>query len=124
MELNGSSIENLINQFNEQNNFMGESYNDNAKPSKYYLFDELKNIFLSNNVEISVLHVNIVSLIKNFNKLELLLSVMDRIPDVIAISETRLKSYHTNMCVPSIDGYDFIRNDSDTSAGGVGIYKC
>ena len=92
MELNGSSIENLINQFNEQNNFMGESYNDNAKPSKYYLFDELKNIFLSNNVTISVLHVNIVSLIKKFNKLELLLSVMDRIPDVIAISETRLKS--------------------------------
>ena len=27
MELNGISIENLINQFNEQNNCMGESYN-------------------------------------------------------------------------------------------------
>jgi len=45
---------------------------------------ERKNIF-------SLLHVNIRSLTKNLEKLEELLAGITTLPDIIAITETRLK---------------------------------
>lgn len=41
-------------------------------------------------------------------------------PDVIAISETKLKE--NNLTNISIPGYEFLNTNSKTSAGGVGLY--
>ena len=99
---------------------------DNAKPTKYYYYNELPNIFCNKNEELTILHVNIRSLIKNINKLEQLLINMKETPDVICVTETRLKSHHKKDDVPYIDGYhpvtSDLRNDSKTAAGGVVIY--
>ena len=42
-------------------------------------------------------------------------------PNIIAISETKI-TYGQILVNVDINGYDFIRCDSTTKAGGVGIY--
>ena len=99
---------------------------DNVQPTKYYYYNELPNTFCPENEELTILHINIRSLIKNINKLEQLLVNMKETPDAICVSETRLKSHHSDDHVPYIDGYhpvtSDLRNDSKTEAGGVVIY--
>jgi len=65
-----------------------------------------------------MLHTNIRSLTKNSEKLEELLSDIKMMPEIIAISETKLKTKFNSF----IDGYEFIQNDSPTNAGGVGMF--
>ena len=49
-----------------------------------------------------------------------MISDLNRLPNAIAISETKLKEESTtNVNLP---GYRFFRNDSSTFAGGLGIY--
>ena len=42
-------------------------------------------------------------------------------PDIIAVTETRLKSW-SNLCLIQIHGYQFLNRNSLSLAGGVGIY--
>ena len=125
-ELNDISIDDFIDQLNEINNvndFVGDDpLFDNFEPSRYYRPSEIKTIFSSNSKEMTMLHVNIISIIKNFDKLKIILNSMDRTPDFIAISETRLKAFHLDSYIPQLDGYDFHRNDSGQNAGGVGAF--
>ena len=62
-------------------------------------------------------HVNIKSLNKNIDKLEELLLELGKLPDIIALSETKLKNSFS--CF--LDGCKFIQSNSDTNAGGVGL---
>ena len=65
-----------------------------------------------------MLHVNIRSLNKNFEKLEDLLTQISNLPDIIAISKTKLN----NKLNFGLHGYNFIQNNSKTKAGGVGMF--
>ena len=56
------------------------------------------------------------SLPKNKDKVEEFFNGMSRIPDAIAISETKLNANSvTNVNIPN---YTFLRKDSSTNAGG------
>ena len=43
---------------------------------------------------------------------------LGKLPDIIAISETKLQTKF-NLC---LNGYNFIQNNSSTKAGGVGMF--
>jgi len=58
------------------------------------------------------------SLNKNFEKLEELLSQLGKMPEIIAISETKLNSNFNSF----LEGYTFLQSNSITKAGGVGMF--
>ena len=71
---------------------------------------------------ISLLHVNIRSLNKeeNFDALFEFLTLLPFTPDIVCVSETRLKGNPLiNIAIPN---YNFVHADSVTNAGGVGVY--
>ena len=67
-----------------------------------------------------MIHFNMRSLQKYIDKLSHYLTDVNRKPDVVAVSETKLKEnmIHSNI---ELDGYQFIHRNSHTFAGGVGI---
>ena len=66
------------------------------------------------------MHFNTRSLSKNKNKIGDFLIDLERIPDAIAISETKLNANSSlNL---NFTNYRFIRNVSITLAGGVSLY--
>ena len=67
--------------------------------------------------QISILHCNIVNLNKNINKLEELLMQISCKPNILCISETKLRGQNSHL-----PGYNFIQSDSSTNAGGVGMF--
>ena len=70
---------------------------------------------------ISLLHINIRSLVKNFDSLHQMIIKLPVKPDLIAITETKLNK-NSNINFIQLKNYTFIHNDSNTNAGGVGIY--
>ena len=69
---------------------------------------------------IFMMHINIVSLLKNYDKMMQLLSTFPHKLDAICISETRLKDHLVNSV--HIPGYNLFYSNSCTSAGGAAIY--
>lgn len=96
---------------------------DNIIPaisSDYYKVDEVKQLLEKQSKAFSVFHCNIRSLNKNLNHLEELLVTLGHDFSIIGISETKLSNNtHSNVDLPN---YNFIRHDSITQAGGVGLY--
>ena len=73
-----------------------------------------------NKNDFFTVHFNTRSLSKNKNKIDDFLIDIERLPDAIAISETKLNANSSlNL---NFSNYKFIRNDSITLAGGVGLY--
>ena len=72
------------------------------------------------NNSLTILHLNIKSLNKNFDQLhEFLVSIRIR-PDVICLTKTRIKNDPlVNITIPQ---YKFYHVDSQISAGGVAVY--
>ena len=68
------------------------------------------------------MHVNIRSLMRNVNRLEELISLMLYQPDIIAITETKLKS-SSYINLIQLPGYHFIHTNSLSQAGGVALYQ-
>ena len=67
-----------------------------------------------------ILHVNIRSLQKHIDHLQELLSNLNFLPDIIAITETRIKDEPVlNM---NISDYKFSFVKSFNNAGGIGVY--
>ena len=66
------------------------------------------------------MHFNTRSLSKNKNKIDDFLIDIERMPDAIAIFETKLNA--NSFLNLNITSYEFIRNDSIQDAGGVGLY--
>ena len=79
--------------------------------------ESLNKLYGTRN-DLFLLHINICSLSKNFEDLEEIISQLDKSPEIIALSETRLKTDNTH----HIKGYTFIQTNSTTNAGGVGAY--
>jgi len=69
--------------------------------------------------DLSLLHCNIRSLYKNMDKLEEIVTPCSKPPDIIALSETRIKE---TSIIATLPGYNFINENSQTQAGGVGAY--
>ena len=65
-----------------------------------------------------VLHINTRSLNKNFKKLVEILIQLGKLPEMIAISETKLQAEFKMQ----LHGYNFIQNNSNTNAGDVGMF--
>ena len=75
----------------------------------------------NNRLNLFLIHFNVRSLQKNFDKLTNYILQIKKLPDIIAITETKLGK---NQIVINIDieGYNFIHSDSSSRAGGVGLY--
>ena len=67
-----------------------------------------------------VVHINIVSLLKNFDKLELFLNQLPCQVDIICLSETRLT--FDKIAMTNINGYNFFYCNSPDRASGSGMY--
>ena len=85
--------------------------------SEYCTLESLK---VKSKNKFSLLHVNIRSLTKNLKKLEELLAGIRTLPDIIAITETRLKN-SMNFGF-RLQGYSIEYHDSPTNAGGVALF--
>ena len=85
---------NFLNRLNTIKIPDSEDFEENVVPDKYFFYDDFDLTFSSPNQELSMMHVNIRGLIKNFSKLEEILCVMKKKPDIIAISESNIKKKH------------------------------
>ena len=95
---------------------------DNYIESKYLTIKQTGNNFYDaiNQNGFSIMHCNTRSLGKNLFLLQDILISVKSLPDIIAISETKLNdNTSANLHIP---GYLFIRTDSKSQAGGVGLY--
>ena len=81
-------------------------------------FNKLMKEKYENNLVI--IHFNIRSLPKNKLKIENFLTEMIVLPEVIAITKTKLNN--KNKHLTTLDHYEFIHVDSQSQAGGVGFY--
>jgi len=85
--------------------------------SEYCTLESLK---VKSKNKFSLLHVNIRSLTKNLEKLEELLAGIRTLPDIIAVTETRLKN-SMNFGF-RLQGCSIEHHDSPTSPGGVALF--
>ena len=90
-------------------------------PCDYHNIKSINEHIRNNKCNLFLIHINIRSLQKNIDKLTHFISELGKSPDVIAITETKLNKnrIHSNI---EINGYNFIHSDSETNAGGVGMY--
>ena len=88
----------------------------------YYTIESInKAFFHKNNDDLFMIHFNIRSLQKHIETLNNFLSQLAKQPDIIALSETKLR----DGCILgniNLHGYKFNYVDSLTNAGGVGLY--
>jgi len=91
-----------------------------GKCAYHHNFNVTKGKLSINRSTLSIIHVNIRSLQKNFDALYEFLCAQPSSPDIICITETRLKT--TPLLNIDISGYSFVHNDSTTNAGGVAMY--
>ena len=105
----------------DEENFQGQLSDNSISNSKYYSIKQSGNLFhkAKQNHGFSLIHFNMRSLSKNLTLLEDFLVSLKSLPEVIAISETKLKEQSINNI--SISGYKFLNTNSITSAGGVGL---
>ena len=109
-DVNHSELTNLL------FNFLVENVNE----CKYYDIPMPSSCFVQNQNSLSVFHVNIRSLNKNFDALYELILSLPVSPDVICASKTRTKG--NPLINISIPNYSFFHKDSLTNAGEVAIY--
>ena len=75
------------------------------------------------NRDFSIVHFNIRSLSKNIKSIKEFLYAINKLPDVICISETKLdENAEDNDLDIKLDGYHFFDNPSTTNFGGTGIF--
>ena len=95
------------------------SLTHNFHPSKYYEMDSLSSLSFNSN-SISIIHINICSLQKNFDSLEEFLCLLPNMPKIICLSESRINQKPlVNLELPN---YKLVHIDCPTPAGGVAVY--
>ena len=82
-------------------------------PEKFH-----KQYATSTNDDFFMLHINTRGLKKNFEKLVEFMTQLGKLPEIIAISKTKLCSEFKMQ----LQGYTFIQNYSKTNAGGVAMF--
>ena len=89
--------------------------------SNYYSISQLNNsVTKAGPKAISMFHFNIKSLQKNLALLEDFLYSLDKRPEILAITETRLNA--NSVCNVDLLDYELYHTDSPTLAGGAAIY--
>ena len=89
-----------------------------TKENQYY---EVKDISLKVPLRsFTILHVDVRSSKCNNDELKELLSHFKTSPDIIIVSETKLKA--NEKCQVIVEGYNFIHEGTNTNADGVGIF--
>ena len=68
-----------------------------------------------------LIHINIRSLQKYIDELNTYLVSFKNQPEIVAISETKLRAGANNHTI-HLEGYKLKHNDSKTSAGGIALY--
>lgn len=69
-----------------------------------------------------LLHVNIVSLRSKQSKLDSIIHMSEKMPEVIALSETKIRDSENITDAYNMDHYEFVHRDTPTHFGGVGFY--
>ena len=77
-----------------------------------------KQYATTTNDNFFMLRINTRNLNKHFEKLEKFVTQLGKLPEIIAISETKLHSEFKMQ----LQGYTFIQNNSNTNADGVGMF--
>ena len=93
--------------------------------TKYHEILDLKNILLHKSPnDISIIHMNAVSLGKKLETIEELVHELTVSPDIICISETKLKDEKMDFQMPfvQIPNYSLEIDNSPTNAGGTAMY--
>ena len=97
------------------------NYSELFGESKYVDTDS-RSIFNTKKInELGIIHFNIRSLQKHINEINIFLAGLEKKPEIVAFSETKLREGKANRNV-ELEGYNFIHRDSITAAGGVGLY--
>ena len=92
--------------------------------SNYHMSaSNFKTKYLSRH-DFLIMHVNrpTRSLSKKFSDLKELLVDISNKPDILAISETKLKDGQQHNYNVELDGFEFLKYNSTTNVGGTGIY--
>ena len=84
----------------------------------YLKRNELKDNYFGDS-ELVIFHNNVRSLNKNIGSVRDIFGNCTKWPDILAISETKLKE---DKDFPELEGFSFECVDSPTDAGGVGVY--
>ena len=131
MNVNNNDLQNtLVDTFQELikrfKNIHTENKSDNIQQCKYYKLADQKKVFdlTGSNESISMIHLNIVSLSLNFDKVKTLLYALDTQPSVIALSESRIHKNNVDSTDIDLPGYKFLYDPSPTNgtAGGAALY--
>ena len=86
----------------------------------YHDIASINNHASNNYNDLLLMHFNTRSLQKNIDKLTHYILHLKKLPDIIAITETKLKKGELQTNIGN--GFNFIHSDSDSQAGGVGLY--
>ena len=71
--------------------------------------------------ELAIVHFNLRSLIKNKSKVQTFLMQLPILPEVIAVTETKL-NLKSELLQADLENYQFAHKDSTSKDGGVGLY--
>ena len=88
----------------------------------YHDTDSFNQLNTHKKENVCLFHVNMRRLRKNLEKLSMILADLQVPPQIIAPSETKIYKKQGVNVSTSLVGYNFLHCDSDTLAGGVGIY--
>ena len=118
-------LKQLVNHFNmsSQTDDINSVDPENTVSSKYYNIYELQNLKINNSNSLSLFHINACSLglSRNFDDLQHL-SCTNKISDIIAITETRIKENVSTTNNLSIKNYSIKFTPTESSAGGTLLY--
>ena len=91
------------------------------KNSSYFSSNELNSLLKQKGKnDLAIIHFNTRSLPKNKFHFECLLAELKSLPEIIAITETKINA--NNLHLTELDHYEFVHVDSKSAAGGVGLY--
>ena len=100
---------------------------DSIECCKYLELDDVRRLSSTNpeTHSFSLVHVNIVSLDKNIDKIRTLLYGLDSNPDIIAVTETRINDENVSYSDCDLRGYSKFQYDPsppDGRPGGAGLF--
>ena len=95
---------------------------ENTASSKYYDVDQLQNLKINKSNPHSLFHINACSLSRNFDDLQHLVSCTNKIFDIIATTETRIKKNVSITNNLNIKNYSIKFTPTESSTGGTLLY--
>ena len=97
-----------------------ESFSTNILKCHYFDISKNNQIKMNDNDSLSIIHLNIRSLNKNFDKLYDFLVCLSFTPDVLCLSKSCIKKQP--LVNINLSGYSFVNVDPVDNAGGVAMY--